>query len=217
MIRLFITTDLESTQNMYDIHSGYEPENSKALHLLEILPKEIDFGSNKIIILQDERNNNEPVVSTDWNNWAINSENDFILFHQTHPPSNEILKKFKANKGGSHIIGGYHDKIYGILFDDKSEKFSIILEILGFTEKEITEKETLESKLNFLLSIYNGDNSVLKPLPDFLEPIKSNLEESIEFLSEKLYNINDDMDDFENKGAEQRKHLRILRDALLNH
>jgi len=85
----------------------------------------------------------------------VNSETDFLLHHsRTENHQKEVVEKFTGRKKrGMHSNRDedLYKPVFEKLFDDTiSDKLKAILEVLGFTDKEIEEKETLESQLNFL-------------------------------------------------------------------
>lgn len=146
MKRLFITTNLEKAILMYN-RGGYEKEKKRIETDFKSLPKEYEYGHDfKIMVIDDSFEK--------WEDYKILIETDYILYHTSSEKDKiEIINKgFRVNhiQKSSHILGELHDKVYQVIFSDVNDKHNSIFNILGFTDKQIEQKETLESKLNFL-------------------------------------------------------------------
>lgn len=151
MKRLFITTDVEKAKGLYINTLDVRNKNlkSKIESDFTLLPMEYTMNNDfKIIVIRDD--------FKQWSDYKIQKENDFILYHSSS--ENSVIESVKSSfsinshvQCGSHISGEYHDKIYRILFDDEcNDKAEKIVEVLGFTDKQIEDKNILESQLNFL-------------------------------------------------------------------
>ena len=72
-----------------------------------------------------------------------------------------------------------------------------------------------ELEINFLNNIYHGEKLIKDSIPVFLYPYKDALTITIDFLASTPYDITKDLGENPAQGEEQRKHLRIIRDAIL--
>jgi hypothetical protein len=148
MKRVFVTTNLESSELMYN-RTGYETEKEMVKKNFNKLPMEYSYDNDcKVIVLED--------TFTNWGKYNIDKVNDYVLCHTSSAPNviDTIKQTFKTNHyiNGSHILEKLHDKVYQILLNDKDEKdkFKKILDVLGFTEEKIKKKVDLKFKLNLL-------------------------------------------------------------------
>lgn len=145
MKRLFITTNLDSILRMYPQDSGYDMERAKAEEYFIDLPKEFSYDNElKVIVEKDDFKK--------WIAYTIDEMDDCILYHESSAQEvkDEINRIFVQLKYGSHVSKGFHDKTYQIIFDDDNNKAGRILGALGFTDKQIKEKDELEVKLETL-------------------------------------------------------------------
>ncbi len=154
MKRLFVTTKLAQAKALYfgveeTIKTKLETDFSALA-----TGKEYDYGDNfRVIVLEDS--------FKDWTRYQIDPANDYILYHLSSQP--EVIKKIcdtfvaKHIQSGSHVDHQFHDKVYRIIFDDDNPKPNRFLEALGFTKGQIEEKDTFESKLDFLHNCLTPD------------------------------------------------------------
>ena len=135
---------------------------------------------------------------------SINPDTDLLLHHaKTREHIDRVVNKFEGKKVQGEHPNVYYTAVFKIIFNDKiTDKLSEILKVLGFTDKEVQEKEVLESKLNFLHLCLTPDRLTKQ------EVTKSEWTELSEF--EILKNANDGP--FGDKYIEA---LRNLRDKLL--
>jgi len=146
MKRLFITTNVEKAILMYS-RNGYENEKNKISKDFNHLPIEYTYGSDfKIIVIDDGSKN--------WEHHKIETDNDFILYHSSS--ENDVIEVIRNTfnqyhiQNGSHILEEFHDKVYQVIFGEDEDKPNKIFNVLGFTDKQIEDKNILESQLNFL-------------------------------------------------------------------
>lgn len=93
------------------------------------------------------------LIHQDLNSIIVDKSNACLLRHTTITES--VVNAFNPNliKTGQHEQGeaSLYAPIFKILLNEAiTEKLTEILKILGFTDTEVREKNTLESKLNFL-------------------------------------------------------------------
>lgn len=187
---------------------------------------DLNESDGDIILINDTNytNNADNNFVDNFNTWynKIEKEDELTVFYhrrpeqvrfQLHTRNKDIWKK-----GDHEPNGKYYPEIADVLAaaENKSDK-EIAQEI---DSKLILNKGKIEKKkLEFLLSIYNGnkiDSEENKKYSSLLTEITNSTATSIDWLKNNKYCIEKDITDNETEGAEQRKHLSILRDALLN-
>lgn len=99
--------------------------------------------SSSIIVVKD---------SSETSLTGINPLTDLLLHHtQTDNHIRNVVENFEGKKVQGRHPDLYYTDVFKIIFNDAiTDKLSEILKVLDFTDKEVEEKETLESKLNFL-------------------------------------------------------------------
>ena len=145
MAKIFISTNGIQPANCFDS----DADQLKALQFLRQMNFPLDCAKevtqDVYLILDTLTILTETVV--------VNSKQDFLLFH--NQTTNEIKNLFDVN----HIKEGhqtqlpehFYKPVFEILVDNaKNNKFIEILKILGFTQEQVDERDTLEAKLNLL-------------------------------------------------------------------
>lgn len=201
MKRIFITTNLDRVYGTLYGGDEYADEKAKAEVHFAQLPKEYEYNNNlKVIVLSDDN----VALGTE----TIDPNHDYILYHSSYAPSQEIINSFKDNKGDSHEPNHLHDKVYQIIFNDEktdTNKAREILEVLGFTDEEVKKKDELEAKLNLLHICLTPDDAKIATLDSLL------VSHQTEFTTFQA-TIKDLSDPFDKPYLEA---LTTLRDALL--
>jgi hypothetical protein len=149
--RIYISTN-ETLHGIFNFDNGNLAKlNTSNLTLLKV-NNEVYFNgetfdtnskASSIIIVSD---------SSETKLTGIKAETDLLLHHtQTESHIKNVVEKFDGKKVQGRHPDLYYTDVFKIIFNDEiTDKLSEILKILGFTDKQIEEKETLESKLNFL-------------------------------------------------------------------
>jgi len=167
--------------------------------------------SNFILIRDD-------MTFQDFNTLSHNIyESEYYVIYHRKPNDREydtLLTSANWVKGqhepGNFIYQPIADIIAESIYKTDLDLSTDINEKLSLSKSLVKRK-----KLNFLYSIYNGDTTVLSVIPYFLFPFKDTLKESIKWLSENIYSNHKDLSENEEDGSEQRRHLILLRDAIL--
>ena len=211
MKRIFITTDVEKAADMYSNANHAERNVRVEIDFADLTNgKEYTYDNDfKLIVLDD--------TFINWTKYQINKSNDYILYHTSSEGNviTALTTAFLDNhiQKSSHILGEFHDEVYRIIFGNDSDKPNKILNVLGFTNEQIEEKEILESKLNLLHQCLTPDDAkTATQIPNYhlievdVEDVKIKNESVIEYLAKQS-------DCFDEEGY--IKPLTTLRDKLL--
>lgn len=129
MKRLFITTDFTKAKAMYN-RTGHEARKVRVETDFLELPKQYVYNELTIVVIKDD--------FTEWSNYNINKEVDYILYHKNSNQVviNTIKASFDTYKDGHHELDELHDHIYRVIFDEnENNKVSKILQAYGFDPK----------------------------------------------------------------------------------
>lgn len=136
---VYISTNKEQPANCFENDQEKEKVLSIVTGLTTITPLEV--ANNVFFIHQD-------LASI-----VVDRNNSCLLHHTT------IIQAVKDAFDNRFVKSGMHEQnaqglyapVFRILLDESiNDKLSAILKVLGFTDKEVEEKEILESQLNFL-------------------------------------------------------------------
>jgi len=135
-----------------------------------------------------------------------------VLYHLVdNQVSNINLPKVNISSRGHAVVQGSDRWYYEKLLNEKFDAFD---EVWNYFEKKSSAEALERLKTDFLYAIYNGKKINIDNLPAFVTPFKDDLEKSINWLANNKYDI--EFDKQENEGKDQREHLSLLRNTLLN-
>lgn len=145
MKQIFITTRISSLQDLFR-DTDYE-NSAKSLNI----PFTLAEGEFSIHIVSDE------IEFT--RDYKIDKDKDGILFHDSSSTDVKVTisNSFNRSKGGSHISGSLHEKVFKTLFDNEKDKVKRVIELVFPTAEAILSK-----KLDLL-------HNLLVPPADFAE------------------------------------------------
>jgi len=147
----------------------------------------------------------------------VNYNEDYLLYHNR--TERDLINLFAANqrKEGHQTqrAQDFYKPVFTILLnEDLQNKYSQILEILGFTESQILEKDILEVKLNLLHHCLTPEGAKTPEaienyslIKDLIKKVKWGEKTVVEHLAEQTNCFDDD---------NYIKPLTKLRDALLS-
>lgn len=159
MKRIFISTDWDRLRDsVLPVAAPNRNNITKGIDLLGQTNSLLYFNSNTFTFSEVQINSEIILIyDEDYSN-AINlidtDKGTDLLLHHSRPnnPTPDYSIKFDHKVTGEHeLTGRNYPDVFKIIFNDAiTDKLSEILKVLGFTDKEVEEKETLESKLNLL-------------------------------------------------------------------
>jgi hypothetical protein len=160
-----------------------------------------DDDTTKVKILVADLNRTEPkkisegvfLIHQDLESITVDKTKACLLRHTTI--KDEVVKAFdgKLIKTGQHVQGqsSLYEPVFKILLDDSiKDKLSEILKKLGFTEKDVQEKQDIETKKYFLSYIYDGNLPVDYQIPQSIMDVEG-INELIQYFKLNPYQKND--------------------------
>lgn len=159
MKRIFISTDWDRLRDsVLPVAAPNRNNITKGIDLLGQTNSLLYFDSNTFTFSKVQIDSEIILIYDEDYSKAINlietDKGTDLLLHHSRPnnPTPDYSIKFDHKVTGEHeLTGRNYPDVFKIIFNDAiTDKLSEILKVLGFTDKEVEEKETLESKLNFL-------------------------------------------------------------------